>query len=1011
MGVHQKVTDLNRHGGLVPSGKTRRPADSPPPPDRRGADLAPRGEGIVLPPSLALLGEEKWGAFERAARAEAPAWRAPGQLAEEGRRVFAFSDFAARAAVRRPALLRDLLDSGDLGRAYPTGHHGRGVATHLHRALADAAPAQRLEGLHAALRAFRQREMVRIAWRDLSGRADLEQTMNDLSDLADACIEAALDRLHPWLSEVLGRPGGGRNDDAPRLVVIAMGKLGARELNFSSDVDLIFAFAQPGRTVGGDRSVTHEEFFTRLARQLIQALSVNLADGFVFRVDPRLRPYGDGGPLVFSFDSLEHYYQRQGREWERYAWIKARPAAGDLKAGAHLLDRLHPFVYRRYLDFGAFESLRDMKSRIAHEVRRKQLAHNIKLGPGGIREVEFFGQMFQLLRGGVVPALQERRILAVLPALVAEGAIDPAVCRDLTQAYIFLRRVENRLQAVADQQTHDLPQSADDRLRLALSMGFPDWEAFVHRLAGHTGAVHRHFQGLLAGPEEAQSAGAGGGLHETLVQFWHSLVLDEAARRGLAEAGFGAPEAVRPLLEHLHQDPTTRALSVEGRQRLDRLLPVLIQAAGRAEQPVLVLNRIVDLLLSIQRRTNYLALLLENPSAVDHLVRLVGASPWVSAFLARHPVLLDELLDARTLYRPNDKAAVAAEAERRLAAVPDGDLEYQVEELCILRQTNTLRVAAADVTGALPIMRTSDYLSELAEVVLEKVLDLAWQHLQARHGSPACILDGRPCGRGFVVIGYGKLGGLELGYGSDLDLVFLHAGSELASTDGSRPISNAQFFARIGQRIVHVLTAHTRAGRIYEVDMRLRPSGTGGPLVVHVDGFRDYQRHQAWTWEHQAIVRARPVAGDPLLARKFDAVRAEILQLPRDPDALRREVRGMRERLRAERLRPEPAIFDLREDRGGIVDIEFIVQFLVLLESHRHPQLVAWTDNVRLLQTLIQTGVLDEDSAFLLREAYLTFRAKAHQLSLREQPPQVPEARFAPLRDRVRQVWTRIMGR
>ena len=789
-----------------------------------------------------------------------------------------------------------------------------------------------------------------------------------------------------------------------------MGKLGARELNFSSDVDLIFAFAHSGQTAGGPRSVTHDEFFTRLARQLIQVLSVNLDDGFVFRVDPRLRPYGDGGPLVLSFDSMEQYYQSQGREWERYAWIKARAAAGDLAAGERLLERLRPFVFRRYLDFGAFDSLREMKTRIAHEVRRKQLARNIKLGPGGIREVEFFGQMFQLLRGGVVPALQQRRILAVLPALVAEGAVDDTVCRDLSEAYVFLRRVENRLQAAADQQTHDLPVSPEDRSRLAVSMGFADWPRFARRLEHHTEIVHRHFQGLLAGAEEAES-GPESATHEVLAHFWHSLSLDEATRHGLVAAGFEAPEAVRPLLEHLHDDPTTRALSMEGRQRLDRLLPILIQAAGRAEQPVLVLNRIVDLLLSIQRRTNYLALLLENRTAVDHLVRLVGASPWVASFLAHHPVLLDELLDARTLYQPNDRSAMAAEADRRLAAVPDGDLEYQVEELCILRQTNTLRVAAADVTGVLPIMRTSDYLSELAEVILDKVLDLAWHHLRARHGAPVCLLDGRPCTRGFVVIGYGKLGGLELGYGSDLDLVFLHAGSDQQSTDGPRAIGGGQFFARIGQRIVHVLTAHTRAGRIYEVDMRLRPSGTGGPLVVHVEGFRDYQLNRAWTWEHQAIVRARPVAGDPELASRFNAIRAEVLRRPRDRDTLRREVREMRERMRAERLRCDPGIFDLREGHGGIVDIEFLVQYLVLLESCRHPQLAAWTDNVRLLQTAVQAGVLDEESGFLLREAYLTFRAKAHQLSLREQSPQVAEARFLPLSDRVRRVWEWIMER
>lgn len=955
------------------------------------------------PEALAAPAREKLAAFTAAV---APAWRLPDALAAEALRVFAFSDFVAGVCLRWPETLTALWDGGLLWQADPPGHMAARLAAILAQTPPDDEP-DPPAAIGMALRRFRRQEMVRIAWRDLAGLAPLEETLEDLSALADACIQAGLDRLHRWQTAAFGRPRGADGRES-RLVVVALGKLGARELNFSSDVDLIFAYPGAGETEGAERSLTHEEFFTRLARRLIRVLSDTTAEGFVFRVDARLRPYGDGGPLVMSFDSLEDYYQHQGREWERYAWIKARMVAGDPADGAELLERLRPFVFRRYLDYGAIEALREMKEKIEDEVRRRHLDANIKLGRGGIREVEFFGQMFQLLRGGVIPALQDRRILTVLESLAAEGLVDPAVGRELAQAYVFLRRVENRLQSAADQQTHDLPGDDAGRLRLARSMDHADWPAFQTALRQATETVHRHFQGLLAGGHEDEHAGDPT-RRDALDRLWRSLNLDDNAREALVAAGFDAPEAVGPLLVHLQADPSIQALSGEGRRRLDRLLPLLIQAAGRAAQPALVLSRIVDLLQRIGRRTNYLALLIENPAAAAHLVRLVGASPWVSSFLARHPVLLDELLDARTLYHPSDREAVAAEADHRLANVADDDLEYQVEELCILRQTQTLRVAAADVTGVLPIMRTSDYLSELAEVILGKVLDLAWAHLTARHGTPVCRLDGAPCGRGFAVIGYGKLGGLELGYGSDLDLVFLHAGSGRATEGGARPVDDAQFFARVGQRIVNVLTAHTRAGRIYEVDMRLRPSGTAGPLVVHVDGFRDYQQATAWTWEHQAIVRARPVAGDPEVARRFMAVRAEVLRRRRDPVGLRREVREMRERLRRERWRPEPAVFDLREAPGGIVDIEFLVQYLVLLESHRHPELVRWTDNVRLLQSLILTGILDEDSAFLLREAYLTFRAKAHQLSLREQPPRVAEERFGSLRDRVRCVWERFL--
>lgn len=958
----------------------------------------------ALPAPLAEIGTHRWRAFADLAARTDPAWRPPPQWTVEAQRVFAFSDFVFSTCSGQPALLMKLVDTGDLFAPACEKDYQRRLAAFLKSLPGDNAA----EALAAALRRFRRREMVRIAWRDLAGRADLNETMAALSALAEACLQQALERLYADQCAEVGRPEGAHGD-APALVVVALGKLGARELNFSSDVDLVFAFAARGQTAGGPRSVSHEEFFTRLARRLIQALTTPTSDGFVFRVDARLRPYGDGGPLAMSFDAMEDYYQRQGREWERYAWIKARVVAGDQQAGEGLLARLRPFVFRRYLDFGAFASLREMKANIEAEVSRKRLAGNIKLGRGGIREIEFFGQMFQLIRGGVVPALQDRRILVVLQTLVREGAIAADVCRNLTDAYIFLRLVENRLQEAEDRQTHDLPAEETARLRLAAAMGENSWERFAARLQRHTEKVHRHFKGLLTGAAAADPD-ADDHRRQALAGLWKSLTLDQGARQALTEAGFDSPEAVRPLLAHLNDDPTTRALSPEGRQRLDRLLPMLIQAAGRTDQPLPVLNRIVDLLLSIERRTNYLALLLENPDAVRHLVRLVAASPWVSSFLARHPVLLDELLDPRTLYRPESEEAVAREADRRLAAVVDGDLEYQVEQLCILRQTHTLRVAAADVTGALPIMRTSDYLTELAEVILEKVLGLAWAHLVERHGLPQGVDIADPTvPSGFAVIAYGKAGGLELGYGSDLDLVFVHAGSRGLSTGGPRPISNAQFFARIGERIVHILTAHTRAGRIYEVDMRLRPSGSAGPLVIEVEGFRDYQFKDAWTWEHQAIVRARPVAGDPSVGERFAAIRAEVLRAPRDRERLRGEVRQMRQRMRAERLAAAPGIFDLRQDPGGIVDIEFLVQYLVLLESQRHPSLVRWTDNVRLLQTLIQTGILDEERAFMLREAYLIFRAKAHQLSLREQPARVPEARFAALRDRVRRVWQEIM--
>ena len=908
--------------------------------------------------------------------------------------VLAFSDFAADSVLRDPALLAELAAGGELQQTNGASR----AAARLASVLLDTANVDDLSG---RLRRFRRRELVRIAWRDIVGLADLTETTVDLSALAEACLDQTLAWLHPRLCVELGEPHSeaGRPQ---RLVVLALGKLGARELNFSSDIDLIFAYPAPGQTRGAAAPVDNEEYFTRLARRLIQVIGQVTAEGFVFRVDLRLRPFGDGGPLVMSFDSMERYYQEQGRDWERYAWIKARGVAGDPAAGEELLRRLHPFVYRRYLDFGAFESLRAMKQMIAQEVARKGVQQDIKLGPGGIREIEFFGQMFQLIRGGVSPDLQKRGIREVLAALAAGGTIPETVRRELDAAYVFLRTVEHRLQEVADRQTHELPADPKGLARLAASLMFEDPSHFWTVLDGHREAVHGHFQMLL---ESSDGDRLDRELENGLSAIWQQRIGPSEAAGVLEKIGYGPAGEALQVLEGLRGDSETRALSETGRQRLDRLIPLVLMETGRAGHPLPTLRRLADLIRSIERRTSYLALLLEYPAALGHLVKLTDASPWVATFLAQHPVLLDELLDPRTLYRPPDREAITAELKRRLNRAPGDDLEVQIEELCIFKQVNVLRVAAADVSGRLPLMRVSDYLSDIAEVVINAVVDLAWQHLVERHGTPVCRLNGALCDRGFAVIAYGKLGGLELGYGSDLDLVFLHAGIDGQTNGGPRPIDNAQFFNRLGQRVIHILTSHTRAGRAYDIDTRLRASGISGILVQHVEAFRDYQLTEAWTWEHQALIKARPVSGERRITACFDAIRAEVLARPRPQDRLRADVMEMRERMRRERRQPAAGEFDLKQDPGGIVDIEFLVQYLALLHAHRYPELVVWTDNVRLIQTLIGSAVLNEVTAHVLKHAYLIYRAAAHQLSLQEKPALVPAEKFERLQHRIRHIW------
>ncbi|MGB5423597.1 MAG: bifunctional [glutamate--ammonia ligase]-adenylyl-L-tyrosine phosphorylase/[glutamate--ammonia-ligase] adenylyltransferase [Desulfobacterales bacterium] len=941
--------------------------------------------------TLAEKAENKWQAFVKACEASGITIPGGAEFRPTAYRVFAFSNFVSETCIRHPDLLVDLVHSGDLERRYPADEYVKTLKVLLADIEEEAA-------LEKRLRHFRRRELVRIAWCDLCGLSDLFVTMRDLTALAEAVIDQTQALLYRWQCITHGVPTGpdGLHQE---LVVVGMGKLGGEELNFSSDIDLIFAYPQSGETVGASISISNEEFFMRLCRRLLQAIGKVTVDGFVFRVDVRLRPFGDNGPLAMSFDAMEHYYQQQGREWERYAWIKARIVAGDKRAGEMLLQRLNPFIYRRYLDFGAFESLRDMKQRISHEVSRQEMTDNIKLGRGGIREIEFFGQVFQLIRGGINPSLQNRGILKILSILGEGNTVPRTVCTALQNAYIFLRNLEHRLQEFSDKQTHRLPQESSERQRLALSMGFEDQHEWNRQLENQREIVHKHFSLLL----ESKSSRETDEEHE-LSALWLGLLEENRCESLLADLGYEPPASAWHILEHLQADLTQQPLGKEGRQRLDKLMPLILKAAGTSSMPLITLERISGLIKAIDGRASYLALLLENPGILDHLVNLSSASSLIAAFLAHHPVLLDELLDPRTLYAPPKKKELEQELRLRFEQMPD-DLEYQMEALRIFKQVNVLRVAAADVTEVLPLMRVSDHLSDIATIVIEKVLELTWHHLVEKHGRPPGTVNDASNGRGFAVVAYGKLGGLELGYGSDLDLVFLHSGTEGLTIGGPHPIDNRQFYARLGQRVIHILTSHTRAGILYETDMRLRPSGSSGVLVSHIEGFGEYQMKEAWTWEHQALIRARAVGGDHRLCYHFERIRKDVLTSPRDPDKLRVEVLDMRRRMRRELLKPQSGVFDIKQDTGGIVDIEFLVQYLVLLYASDHPELLDWTDNVRLIHTLIDSDVIQEYDAHLLKHAYLIYRAVAHKLSLQEKPARVPVERFSRLRQKVEELW------
>jgi glutamate-ammonia-ligase adenylyltransferase len=906
-------------------------------------------------------------------------------------RVLACSPFVAGLCRRKPDLLLDLLTSGVMQRSLEAQEFRTGLNDALQREGAE---------LDSVLRIYRQRHMLRIVWRDFCRLADTLETVRDTSLLAEACIAASLDHHQRELEQRFGVPRGRHSSERQQLIVLAMGKLGARELNVSSDIDLIFAYPEAGATDGDTRQLSNEEFFTRVGRGVINTLDKITAEGFVFRVDMRLRPYGESGALVHNFAALEEYYQDQGRDWERYALIKARAITGDPARAEELMSALRPFVFRRYVDFGVIESLRGMKQMITAEVRRRGLQSDVKLGHGGIREVEFIAQCFQLIRGGRDLGLQQRELLAVLQECGALGCLPVPVVEELRAAYLFLRDSEHAIQGYEDRQTQALPADALARLALATVMGFHSWDDYLRELDEHRARVAGHFNDLIADPGDTAEPDT-----EDDQRLWG----EELSESALAELGYLRVRETLQRLQALQQSARVATLQPEGRARLEQFMPRLLQDCAETDEPDLALERVLPLVVAVVRRSAYLVLLLENPPALRELVMLCGASPWIAEQMARHPVLLDELLDRASLYTAPDKSLLQDELRQQVARLALEDLEAQMDTLRYFKASHVLRVAASELVGRLPLMQVSDNLTWIAEVILEHVISVAWADLTRKYGEPKREYEGY----GFAVFGYGKLGGIELGHGSDLDLVFVSDAAKQGVTDGERSIDNTVFYTRLGQRIIHILETRMAMGQLYEVDMRLRPSGESGMLVTTFDGFRSYQEKSAWTWEHQALVRARFAAGDVEVADKVAAVRREILCQPRDEGSLAREVQKMRKRMREHLLPgkdPDKEGFNLKQGPGGMVDIEFMVQYAVLAWSHRYPDLAEWSDNVRILQALGREGLFEQAECDRLTEAYLAYRSAAHQLSLQQQPGVVPPEQFVEYRQSVQQKWDQLFS-
>lgn len=887
-------------------------------------------------------------------RASAPdiaVWLDQPAVAAQVASVVLASDFAADTLMRQPVLLQRLLD--DDGEDWPV-------------------PALTLEQRAewpALLRRHRTAVSTRLVWRDVLGVDDVAATLRGATRLADDCLQAALAALE---AEFATRHGLVRDAEGrvQRLVVFGLGKLGGGELNFSSDVDLVYAYEQEGES-DGPRSLPAEQYFARLGQQLAKLLDDMTADGFCHRVDLRLRPYGNAGRVAWSFAAMEQYFQREGRDWERYAWQKARPVAGDLQAGERFLETLRPFVYRRYLDYGALDGLRAMKAAIAAEVARKEMADDIKRGPGGIREIEFLVQALQLIRGGREPELRGRQLHPALQVLVASHQVTPEAGQALAEAHRFLRRLENRLQMLRDAQTHALPTSPDDRARLAAGLGYAGWDALRTDLDTHRQRVSEEFAALLS-PRQRSSA------PDALAAYWQ-LLPDGGEAETLADAGFVEAGNADAMLRDFARSPGVRGLSSGARQRLDRVLPALLQGAVNATLPILALRRLLDLLHNVLRRSAYLALLDEQPAALARLVEVVGRSALLAERLATHPLLLDELLDARVA-----GPLPGREALFEACAVVDGDddTEATLQALNEVRQALSFRIAMAHRDGRQAAVDSARQLAWLADGVVARVLQLAQKEVRSVHGD---VPDAQ-----FAVIGYGSLGGEELGFGSDLDLVFLYDAPADAQSDGGRPLDAARWFARLAQKVVALLNAVTAAGRLFDVDVRLRPDGAKGLLVSSLGSYTDYQRERAWTWEHQALVRARGVAGDAALLSRFEAVRAETLARPRDPAKVVEEVVAMRRRMRAELDRTDGALFDLKQGEGGLVDLEFLLQALVLMHAGDCVELNLPRDTVGLIAAAEACGRLEPAEAAGLQDAHGTLLTLGLECTLDRRPRRVP---------------------
>ena len=911
--------------------------------------------------------------------------------------VWYASPFIKRVCISQPSWFEDQLVSNVL-------HQELGLSDYVIDLAQIFSAASDLEELQCLLRRARAAAFARIAWRDLQNYATVDQTLTELSIFADVCLNKTLDWCFQWLQS---RPNSKEFEKTleNKIVVFALGKLGGGELNFSSDVDLVFAYSDD-ESFEQEQQVKLTDFNLRVIQLFIKVLSEQTQDGFVFRVDTRLRPFGESGPLLPSFSSIDQYFQVHGRDWERYAWIKARVVAGDTKRGQEFLQEATPFIFRRYLDYGAMQSLREMKALIDNKARLNSNLEDLKIGIGGIRVIEFIVQMFQLIYGGKNGLLRSGSTRKALAVLQDQNLISHEWAECLRNAYLFLRKAENVLQIREDQQIHSLPSDQGYQDQFAFSISMPSWGEFHDVYKQYAKQVNDIYQNLLE-PEEIESS------NDDFVIVWQQIDEQEFCIEILTRYFDDQSEYVYRQLSLFQQSDNVRKMIPIARRRLDQFIPTFLEELEKFNECSIVLDRFLKILEKISQRSTYIALLIENKNKLSMIFKLILQSQWVSQYLATHPILIDDVLSISSDYEPPGKK----EMQQQLLAyfVSVDDLENFMERLREFKHSQVIQIAAADILQDYPIMKVSDHLSWLAEVCVNHALQYAHSELLQKYGEPRCISEGIAFEPEVLIVEYGKLGGLELGYGSDLDMVFLHNSfGEHCETsgvgqDGKNKIHNDIFFTRLVQRTIHILSTVTSSGKVFEVDLRLRPHGESGPVATSISSYEQYQIKEAWMWEHQALVRARAITKSDKLAKEFFAVREKILTLPRDVKHVSESVVEMRNKmLDAEKSKAE-SVFNIKKSRGGLIDIEFIVQFIVLSNAQKYPELAKHTDNVRIIDMCSDIGLFSASDAHNLKDIYLQYRKYLHKLSLQLLPEAIDNDVFAKQRATVQKIWASLL--